>query len=63
MGVYKDARGNTPVLASVKEAERRLLEAEKTKNYLSIEGWPTTASTCASCCSAASTKSSPAAGP
>jgi aspartate/tyrosine/aromatic aminotransferase len=40
VGVYKDARGNTPVLASVKEAERRLLEAEKTKNYLSIEGLP-----------------------
>jgi aspartate aminotransferase len=38
VGVYKDARGNTPVLASVKEAERRLLEGEKTKNYLSIEG-------------------------
>jgi aspartate/tyrosine/aromatic aminotransferase len=40
VGVYKDARGNTPVLASVKEAERRLLDAEKTKNYLSIEGLP-----------------------
>jgi aspartate/tyrosine/aromatic aminotransferase len=40
VGVYKDARGNTPVLASVKEAERRLLDGEKTKNYLSIEGLP-----------------------
>jgi aspartate/tyrosine/aromatic aminotransferase len=40
VGVYKDAQGNTPVLASVKEAERRLLEGEKTKNYLSIEGLP-----------------------
>jgi aspartate aminotransferase len=40
VGVYKDASGNTPVLRSVKEAERRLLEVEKTKNYLSIEGLP-----------------------
>src|ERR1043165_2603559 len=40
VGVYKDARGNTPVLASVKEAERRLLDSEKSKNYLSIEGLP-----------------------
>jgi aspartate aminotransferase len=38
VGVYKDAQGNTPVLASVKTAEARLLEKEKTKNYLSIEG-------------------------
>ncbi len=38
VGVYKDAHGNTPVLASVKEAERRLLAGEQTKNYLSIEG-------------------------
>jgi len=40
VGVYKDARGNTPVLASVKEAERRMLAGENTKNYLSIEGLP-----------------------
>jgi len=38
VGVFKDAAGNTPVLACVKEAEKRLLDAEKTKNYLSIEG-------------------------
>lgn len=38
VGVFKDAAGNTPVLACVKEAEKRLLEGEKTKNYLSIEG-------------------------
>lgn len=38
VGVYKDEQGNTPVLASVKEAERRLLEAEKSKGYLAIEG-------------------------
>lgn len=38
VGVFKDAAGNTPVMACVKEAEKRLLEGEKTKNYLSIEG-------------------------
>jgi aspartate/tyrosine/aromatic aminotransferase len=38
VGVYKDAQGNTPVLHCVKEAEKRLLDSEKTKNYLSIEG-------------------------
>lgn len=38
VGVYKDASGKTPVLASVKEAERRILESEATKNYLPIEG-------------------------
>jgi aspartate/tyrosine/aromatic aminotransferase len=38
VGVYKDARGNTPVLRCVKEAERRLLEQENNKSYLSIEG-------------------------
>jgi aromatic-amino-acid transaminase len=38
VGVYKDFAGNTPVLASVKKAEARLLENEKTKSYLSISG-------------------------
>jgi aspartate/tyrosine/aromatic aminotransferase len=40
VGVYKDEQGNTPILASVKEAERRLLASEQTKGYLSIEGHP-----------------------
>jgi aspartate/tyrosine/aromatic aminotransferase len=40
VGVYKDAQGNTPVLECVKEAERRLVQQETTKNYLSIEGLP-----------------------
>lgn len=40
VGVYKDAQGRTPVLASVKRAEERLLAAEQTKNYLPIEGDP-----------------------
>ena len=38
VGVYKDEQGNTPILACVKEAERRLLEKEKSKGYLAIEG-------------------------
>ncbi len=38
VGVYKDDSGNTPILATVKEAERRLFESEKSKTYLPIEG-------------------------
>ncbi len=38
VGVYKDASGQTPVLACVKEAERRLLDSETTKGYLPIDG-------------------------
>ena len=38
IGVYKDETGNTPVLASVKQAEKFLLENETSKNYLSIDG-------------------------
>lgn len=40
VGVYKAADGATPVLACVKEAEARLLEAEKTKGYKPIDGDP-----------------------
>jgi len=40
IGVYKDAAGRTPVLASVKAAEERLLSGETSKGYLSIEGSP-----------------------
>jgi aspartate/tyrosine/aromatic aminotransferase len=40
VGVYKDADGNTPVLASVKRAEARVLEQETTKNYKPIPGDP-----------------------
>ncbi len=40
VGVYKDASGLTPVLRCVKEAERRLVEAEITKGYLPIDGLP-----------------------
>ena len=38
VGVYKDENGNTPVLATVRETQERLLHAEKTKNYTPIEG-------------------------
>ncbi len=38
VGVYKDESGATPILKSVKEAEKRLLEEETTKGYLGIEG-------------------------
>ncbi|MEM7209086.1 MAG: amino acid aminotransferase [Pseudomonadota bacterium] len=38
VGVYKDETGNTPVLTSVKKAEARILEQEKSKSYLSIPG-------------------------
>jgi len=40
VGVYRDATGITPIPASVKTAEARLLEAEKSKGYLPIEGNP-----------------------
>jgi aspartate/tyrosine/aromatic aminotransferase len=40
VGVYKDAKGQTPVLASVKTAEERILRTENTKNYLPIDGQP-----------------------
>src|SRR5262245_58736128 len=40
VGVYKDASGNTPILASVKEAEDRILGTEKSKTYLPIDGLP-----------------------
>ncbi|KGQ27891.1 aromatic amino acid aminotransferase [Gallibacterium anatis CCM5995] len=38
IGVYKDANGQTPIVKAVKEAEKRLLANENTKNYLGIDG-------------------------
>jgi aspartate/tyrosine/aromatic aminotransferase len=38
VGVFKDAQGNTPILACVKEAEKRMLDRETHKSYLAIEG-------------------------
>jgi aspartate/tyrosine/aromatic aminotransferase len=40
VGVFQDADGKTPILQSVKQAERRLLEEEKSKGYLPINGLP-----------------------
>lgn len=40
VGVFKDENGNTPVLKSVKEAEKRILEQEKNKLYKPISGDP-----------------------
>jgi aspartate/tyrosine/aromatic aminotransferase len=40
VGVFKDAQGRTPVLASVKAAEQRLIETETTKGYKPIDGDP-----------------------
>lgn len=38
VGVYKDENGKTPVLNSVKKAEKRLLDSEDSKTYLGIPG-------------------------
>lgn len=38
VGIYKNESGETPVLNTVKKAEAALLESEKTKSYLTIEG-------------------------
>lgn len=38
IGVYKDANGQTPIVKAIKEAEKRLLANENTKNYLGIDG-------------------------
>lgn len=38
IGVYRDATGHTPILGSVREAERRLYEGEATKTYVGPAG-------------------------
>ena len=38
VGVYKDAAGNTPVMAAVREAEKRLCAKQTTKAYIGIAG-------------------------
>ncbi len=40
VGVYRTAEGQTPVLSSVKKAERRLLETQTSKAYLGTAGAP-----------------------
>ncbi|QHA81583.1 aminotransferase class I/II-fold pyridoxal phosphate-dependent enzyme [Pseudomonas mediterranea] len=38
VGVYKDAQGLTPILESVKQAERRLVDQQTTKTYIGGHG-------------------------
>jgi len=38
VGVYQDERGRTPILESVRRAERALLESQDTKTYVAIAG-------------------------
>lgn len=38
VGVYKDEKGVTPVMSSVRKAEQLMLSNEKTKSYLGIAG-------------------------
>ena len=38
VGVYKDASGKTPVMQTVRKAERRLHETQATKSYLGLAG-------------------------
>lgn len=38
IGVYKDDAGNTPIMAAVHEAERRMLAGETTKSYVGPAG-------------------------
>ncbi len=40
VGVYRDAAGTTPVMRAVRDAERRIWEAERTKGYTALSGDP-----------------------
>jgi aspartate aminotransferase len=40
IGVYKDEKGNTPVMAAVKQAEQAILNSQLTKAYLGPMGSP-----------------------
>lgn len=40
VGVYKDAKGNTPIMAAVREAEKLLYERQSTKTYVGMAGDP-----------------------
>ncbi|HSH85017.1 MAG TPA: aromatic amino acid transaminase, partial [Guyparkeria sp.] len=40
VGVYRDAKGNTPVMRAVKLAEEQLLKNESTKTYIGSHGDP-----------------------
>ena len=38
VGVYQDEQGRTPVLASVKRAEKAIIDAQDSKTYVAIAG-------------------------
>jgi aspartate/tyrosine/aromatic aminotransferase len=38
VGVFKDDQGRTPILESVRQAEAKIFQTQKTKGYLPIEG-------------------------
>jgi aspartate/tyrosine/aromatic aminotransferase len=38
VGVFRDGEGNTPILKVIKDAERRLLDTQKSKSYLGSAG-------------------------
>ena len=40
VGVYRDEAGNTPILDSVREAERTLINSQESKTYLGPRGVP-----------------------
>jgi aromatic-amino-acid transaminase len=40
VGVYKDAKGHTPIMAAVREAEKLLYERQSTKTYIGMAGDP-----------------------
>ncbi|MDX5356651.1 MAG: aspartate/tyrosine/aromatic aminotransferase [Rhodobacterales bacterium] len=40
VGVYKDATGHTPIMRAVREAGKRLWDAETTKTYVALAGDP-----------------------
>ncbi len=40
VGVYKDAEGRTPIMRAVREAGKRLWDAETTKTYTTLRGDP-----------------------
>lgn len=40
VGVYRNAKGETPILASVKKAEKMILQEQETKTYLGSGGDP-----------------------
>lgn len=38
LGMYRDEAGRTPTMAAIREAERRLADAQPSKGYMGIEG-------------------------